>query len=113
MHLHADHDPPEGTPPPDDEQSIIDRFLAVAPTLSRIRPPAEEELPTQESPASEPEASPLQDPATAEALARALVAQGKRKEAAAILLKLSVQMPDKSAYFADLLDNRASGPDLF
>lgn len=113
MHLHADHDPHEGTPPPDDEQSIIDRFLAVAPTLSRIRPPAEEELPMQESPAAEAETPALQDPATAEALARALVAQGKRKEAAAILLKLSVQMPDKSAYFADLLDNRASGPDLF
>lgn len=112
MHLHADHDQPEGTPPPDDEQSIIDRFLAVAPTLSRIRPPAEEE-PTPSLEASDaPEPAPLQDPTTAEALARALVAQGKRKEAAAILLKLSVQMPDKSAYFADLLDNRASGPDL-
>lgn len=113
MHLHADPDQPEGNPPLDDEQSIIDRFLAVAPTLSRIRPPAEEEPLPAEALTPEPEAAPLQDPATAEALARALVAQGKRKEAASILLKLSVQMPDKSAYFADLLDNRASGPELF
>lgn len=111
MHLHADPDQPEETLPPDDEQAIIDRFLAVAPTLSRIRPPAEDEPAAPSEAVPDPE--PLQDPATAEALARALVAQGKRKEAAAILLKLSVQMPDKSAYFADLLDNRASGPDLF
>lgn len=111
MHTHADPELPEGLNPADDEQAIIDRFLAVAPTLSRIRPQAEAEVPAQEEALSEP--SPLEDPSTAEALARALVAQGKRKEAAAILLRLSVQMPEKSAYFADLLDNRASGPDLF
>jgi len=96
-----------------EQQAIIDRFLAVAPTLQRIKPIAEEDYPFDEEAAeTETNTTPI-DSVTAEALAKALVAQGKRKEAAAILLKLAAENPLKSAYFADLLDNRTEGLDIF
>jgi hypothetical protein len=97
---------------PNSEQAIIDRFLALAPTLTRIRPEEQVAITTTSSEDNEPEDTEL-DASSSEALGKALATAGKRKEAAAIFLKLAVQMPEKSAYFADLLDNRASGPDIF
>ena len=89
----------------DAQAQLLDRFLALAPTLKPIRPEAESTLAT---PAEEPSTELPDDPALAENWAKALLAQGKRREAAALLLRLAAQMPAKSAYFADLLDGNAA-----
>ncbi len=86
------------------QAQLLDRFLALAPTLKPIRPEAEPATPAT---STEPEAELPADPALAENWAKALLAQGKRKEAATLLLKLAAQIPAKSAYFADLLDGKA------
>lgn len=95
--------PTENTPQSAQAQ-LLDRFLALAPTLKPIRPDAE---PVIDSASAEPEEELPTDPALAENWAKALLAQGKRKEAATLLLKLAAQIPAKSAYFADLLDGKA------
>ena len=108
-------DTPE-TNPQEDQQAILDRFLALAPTLGPIRLSDNLSVEAENShsdEATETATGIALDPETAERMARALLAQGKRKEAAAILVKLSVQMPEKSVYFADLLDNRAAGAQIF
>jgi len=94
------------TPTPDDESAILDRFLALAPNLGAIRPKADIVVSDLEE---EADAGVPLEPAAAEALARALAQQGKRQEAAKILLQLALKMPEKSSYFADLLDNPALG----
>jgi|GEM_PF-4895025 len=94
------------------QQAIIDTFLAKAPTLGPIRlaetdgpqPGQKAELyHHQEDQYPTADTDSLSE-TERETLAKALLSVGKRKQAAAILLRLACEIPQKSVYFANLLD---------
>ena len=86
------------------QAEIIERFLQSSPQMPRPAP-GEEAL-VDPKPIEEP----LNQPVISETMGRIYLRQGQRDKAHYIFEQLSLANPEKSAYFASLLEESAQGP---